>query len=105
MICINDDPDAFTNPKFYYIGDLDGLKEGEIYTVINIYPTKPAFWIKSDYEVVLSEIKRLGGRGFAIERFRYLDIARLDELLKEPIQLTIYVGEEKEKEKVDGDIG
>ena len=22
VICINDDPDAFTNPKFYYLGDL-----------------------------------------------------------------------------------
>ena len=102
MICINDDPDAFINPNFFYLGDLNGLKEGEIYTVFKIYPTKPADWIKSEYEVIVYEINRPFGRGFAIERFRYLDIAKLDELLKEPIQLTLHV--EKEKEKVDGNI-
>ena len=102
VICINDDPDAFINPNFFYLGDLNGLKEGEIYTVFKIYPTKPADWIKSEYEVIVYEINRPFGRGFAIERFRYLDIAKLDELLKEPIQLTLHV--EKEKEKVDGNI-
>ena len=37
----------------------------------------------SEYEVIVYEIDRPFGRGFAIERFRYLDLAKLDELLKE----------------------
>jgi hypothetical protein len=102
VICINDDPDAFINPKYFYIGDLNGLKEGEIYTIFKIYPTQPCNWIMSEYEVIVYEIDRPFGRGFAIERFRYLELAKLDELLKEPVQLTFYV--EKEKEKVDGNI-
>jgi len=99
VICINDDPDAFINPNFFYIGDLNGLKEGGIYTVFKIIPTNPCEWIKSEYEVVLHEIDRPFGRGFAIERFRYLDIAKLDELLKEPLTL-----EHEEKEEINGNI-
>ena len=95
VICIDDDPDSYTYPNTYYLGDLDGLMKGEIYTVKEIIPAMPAYKTKSEYEVVVHEIHRIGGRGFAIERFRYLDIAKLDSLLKldTPVVLKVPVKE------------
>ena len=64
VLCINDNKMAFAKPGVLYIGGLDGLTKGKIYTVKEIIP--------DPYERVT----------FAIERFRYLDLCGLDELLK-----------------------
>jgi hypothetical protein len=70
IVCI----DASSNGKYMsavWIGGFDGLTEGQIYTVKDIYPTQRAI---SGFAVLLYEIDRDGGQGWAIDRFRYLDL-------------------------------
>ena len=85
VVCVNDSLDDFKVPglNYNYKGHLDGLTKGQIYTVQEIIPTISRFSL-SEYQVVVNEIFRdtLINRGFAIERFRYLNLAGLDELLK-----------------------
>ncbi|WP_395665353.1 hypothetical protein [Methylocella sp.] len=52
-------------------GRLDGLTKDEVYTVLEIRPDGN---IKSGYEVLVREIARPSGAGFALERFRLLDL-------------------------------
>ncbi len=54
-----------------WIGGLDGLQQGHIYTVKAIYPTGRAI---SGFAVLLHEIERDLGQGWAIDRFRYLEL-------------------------------
>ena len=82
IVCINDNKMAFAKPGILYQGTLDGLTKGKIYTVKEITPDH-----RSEYIVILNEIARPvymdhDPNGFAIERFRYLDLCGLDELLK-----------------------
>lgn len=81
IVCINDNKMAFAKPGILYRGTLDGLTKGKIYTVKEIIPTEP--YEKTRYEVIINEIFREDKKqGYAIERFRYLDLCGLDELLK-----------------------
>ena len=84
VVCINDNKMAFAKPGILYIGGLDGLTKGKIYTVKEITPDP---YERVTFIVILNEITRTVYRdrdpnGFAIERFRYLDLCGLDELLK-----------------------
>ncbi len=70
VVCV----DASSDGKYMsglWVGGLDGLKQGQIYTVKAIYPTHRAI---SGFAVLLDEIKRDGNQGWAIDRFRYLDL-------------------------------
>jgi hypothetical protein len=70
VICIDADCDGkyMSAP---WIGGLGSLKEGEIYTVKATYPTDRAI---SGFAVLLYEIERDQDQGWAIDRFRYLDL-------------------------------
>jgi hypothetical protein len=91
IVCINDDKYAFTNPEITYCGALDGLERGKIYTVLEII--KDDFFIREEigfpYLVVLKEIKRsYNRRGFALERFRYVDpvVYELEQIVGQPYE-------------------
>ena len=87
IVCINDTLDDFVVlPAMIYGGDLDGLTKGKIYTVRDIVPINSCYY-NSDFEVVLNEIIRNPpDEGFAIERFRYLDLAGFGELLEVKVE-------------------
>jgi hypothetical protein len=70
VVCI----DASANGKYMraiWIGGLGGLQEQAVYTVKAIYPTRRAI---SGFGVLLHEIERDGGQGWAIDRFRYVEL-------------------------------
>jgi hypothetical protein len=70
IVCV----DASPNGKYtsaIWIGGLDGLQQGGIYTVKAIYPTDRAI---SGFAVLLQEIERDRNQGWAIDRFRYLEL-------------------------------
>lgn len=72
IICI----DADANGKYMsaiWLGGLDGLQKGQIYTVRMIYPTKRTV---SGFGVLLHEIMRGGNHGWAIDRFKYLELPK-----------------------------
>ena len=79
IVCV----DVSSNGKYlnaFWVGGLDGLKQGQIYTVKAVYPTHRA---TSGFAVLLCEIEREGGQGWAIDRFRYLDLpASITDALK-----------------------
>jgi hypothetical protein len=84
VVCVNDELWRYTIPGFNYRGSLDGLTKGSVYTVSQIVKAGEGSY--SDHEIILREIRRPGERqGFAIERFRYLDLAGLDALLTQSI--------------------
>ncbi len=68
VVCVDVSSDGKYMSSFW-IGGLGGLQEGHIYTVKEIYPTQRAI---SGFAVLLHEIDRDGGQGWAINRFRYL---------------------------------
>jgi hypothetical protein len=70
VVCI----DANSDGKYMsapWIGGLGDLQQGQIYTVKAIYPTDRAI---SGFAVLLYEIERDQVQGWAIDRFRYLDL-------------------------------
>jgi hypothetical protein len=88
IICVDDSlsdkyvaPHALSRPA---VGDLDGLRNGDVYTVAEIIKDPDA---KGGFVVRLEEIMRscaLQGEpdGFALHRFRYLDLPKcLTDLL------------------------
>lgn len=81
VVCVNDEERAFVIPGHSYIGDLNGLKRGNVYTIRGIAPA-PRHYAGCVLMVSLEEIHRgsmAGGgeAGFALERFRPLDEAKL----------------------------
>lgn len=70
VVCIDADADG----KYMcatWVGGLGSLQEGGVYTVKAIYPTRRAI---SGFGVLLHEIERDEGHGWAIDRFCYLDL-------------------------------
>lgn len=98
MVCVNDDPDAFTRPGFDYLPELDGLTKGQIYTINKVF-VDPMF---NDVCVYIDEIKREippsegYEPGYNIKRFRLLKVSKgfqtLEHIVKNPdMYKTIYV--------------
>jgi hypothetical protein len=84
VVCI----DASADGKYMsatWVGGLGGLQEAGVYTVKAIYPTDRAI---SGFGVLLHEIERYGGQGWAIDRFRYLELpfCLMDALNARPAQ-------------------
>lgn len=84
VVCINDELYAFALSTRRYYPTLDGLTKGKIYTVRKIIPSAGVG--TSNFSVIINEIDRCDGSGYAIERFRYLNLAGLDELLKVEVE-------------------
>jgi hypothetical protein len=80
IVCIDDQYHTNYNAPYNVgAGDMDGLTKGHVYTVQAIERDD---YVKDGFAVVLVEIRRkLAGRdwghGFALMRFRYVDLPKI----------------------------
>lgn len=102
VVCIDADAthQKYASPGFNVRtgpGSLDGLREGEVYTVAEIRPSEVS---RIGLCVVLTEIKRPGapsrGGGYALERFRLAALPKCltDILTADPIELRKHMADE-----------
>ena len=77
VVCIDDDASRYNNiPGYTYIGSLDGLTKGEIYTIDKIYPHPMLNYILVDVREIDRMTKnpdRLNACGYRYERFKPLE--------------------------------
>jgi hypothetical protein len=86
IICIDADLHRrFNIHGFFFTSSMDGLTKGAIYTVRDILPDETCI---DKFEVRLVEIERPGNDGYALSRFRYLELPRAltDVFNREPVK-------------------
>ncbi len=86
IICIDADLHRrFNVHGFFFTSSMDGLTKGAVYTVRDVQPDETCV---DKFEVRLLEIERPCHGGYALSRFRYLELPRTltDVLHAEPVQ-------------------
>jgi hypothetical protein len=93
VVCIDANANSNKKPGFNYKGDLDGLSEGQVYTVSHLQIGDQLDHM-GEFEVVLVEIRRLGSVGYLLSRFRLavLPSCLTDCLTSAPIRTRKTVG-------------
>ena len=76
VVCINDDVSRYKLPGYTYMGSLDGLTKGEIYTIDKIYPHPMLNYILVDVREIDRMAKNpdtVNAYGYRYERFKPLE--------------------------------
>ncbi|WP_020176241.1 hypothetical protein [Methyloferula stellata] len=86
IVCIDADLHRrFNIHGFFYTSSMDGLTKDAVYTVRDVLPDETCI---DQFEVRLVEIERPCNGGYALSRFRYLELPRtlIDLLNTEPVK-------------------
>ncbi len=75
IVCVDADLHRrFNIHGFFYTSSMDGLAKNAIYTVRDVVPDETCI---DKFEVRLVEIERPCNGGYALSRFRYLELPRV----------------------------
>ena len=99
VVCVDEDPASHAKPGWSYVGDLDGLTRGSVYTIRDVLVDP----VQRGNSVRLVEIVRSVYRGrevpYAVERFRPVDETKLSvfkAMLVSPPKETVTIGMNRE---------